>query len=537
MTVPEAVAPAGVPRIARNDWSTVPLPASAAWRPALAVSVVIPAYACQAHLDLALAALSTQTYPSDLLDVVVVDDGSPESLRLPELRPENCRIIRAEDGWGPGSAVAAGVRASAGAIVHRLDADMVVFPDHVETLARRLHAIPYAVALGAKRFADVRPGDPRWPAPQRAAADAATLFTEAETAPHDYIEEILRRTDDLRTSDQTAFMAHVGATAAVRRDLYDAAGGYATDLHLGEDTELGYRLAQAGAVFVPETGARAWHLGHTAMMERRDRLRRHNRAYLADRMPQPRWLRANGGSAWSVPLVTAVVEVGDESLEVVRACVDGLLHGVERDLRVVLVGPWASLTDGRRDVLADPALDLRLLHATYHGDSRVTFAQKPPVSAFPGPFLLCVPPTARLSAETVPMLLAEMDRHQAGLVRAEFAGGPVELWRTAAIFRARHVDPDADPRPLVQDLHGERVVPGDGIADLRGVAPADLARLPADAALGNGPGAWSPLTIEVGGLRSLLQAAIMVARTGVGRLGRRIVRRGDTTHERTRHGG
>ena len=53
------------------------------WRPELTVSVVIPAYQCQASLDLTLAALAGQTYPAELLEVVVVDDDSDPTLELP----------------------------------------------------------------------------------------------------------------------------------------------------------------------------------------------------------------------------------------------------------------------------------------------------------------------------------------------------------------------------------------------------------------------------------------------------------------------
>ena len=50
-----------------------------------------------------------------------------------------------------------------------------------------------------------------------------------------------------------------------------------------------------------------------------------------------------------MPLVTAVVEVAGQPLERVRAAVDALLRGDERDLRVLLVGPWDTLTGRPED--------------------------------------------------------------------------------------------------------------------------------------------------------------------------------------------
>jgi GT2 family glycosyltransferase len=505
-----------------NDWSGLGVRPLGGWRPELTVSVVIPAHANQAYLDLTLAALTTQTYPAELLEVIVVDDGSPTPLRLPPLRPENTRIVQAPgDGWGPGHAVAFGARQATGAILHRVDADMVLFPEHVEALARWHHLVPYAVTLGMKRFADVSPADL---SPEQVKADVAGLFAEAATEPHDYLEDMFRRTRDLRDAGSTAFLAHVGATVAVSRTLYEAAGGYDGSLHLGEDTELGYRLAQAGGLFIPDRQALAWHVGPTAMTRRGDGLRRYNRPFLADRMPQPRWLRANGGPTWTVPLVTAVVEIADHDLETVRACVDGLLRSDERDLRVVLVRPdladatsatraageGPDLGDPRRDVLDDPNLELRLIQQTYRAEPRVRFAAEAPQTAFPSSFLLRVPAYARLAAGTVPMLLAEADRHDAAVVTA----GSVSLVRTAATSRAA----------LGATVGERRVVNAAGIADLRTLPPEVLADLSGDAQPGPEPGRWTPLTVEVGGIRTLLRAAAVVAKLSATRVARRLTR-------------
>ena len=68
-------------RVLRNDWSILSPPAIGAWTPTRSVSVIIPAYNCQASLDLVLAALSRQTYPDQLLEVIVVDDGSTDESR------------------------------------------------------------------------------------------------------------------------------------------------------------------------------------------------------------------------------------------------------------------------------------------------------------------------------------------------------------------------------------------------------------------------------------------------------------------------
>ncbi len=503
-----------VPRVFRNDWSTLRVPELDRWRPELTVSVVIPAYRCQASLDLTLASLARQTYPADLLEVVVVDDGSAPALELPTLRPRRCRLLRVPSGWGRANALRHGAEQSSGEILHWLDADMVVFPEHVAAQARWHHVVPYAVTLGWKRFVDVAPDRPGWPSPEQPAEE---LFQDVPSEPHDYVERYIARTDQLRAADHLAFMIHVGATAALRRELYEAAGGLDPELKLGEDTEFGYRLAQAGAVFVPEPAARAWHLGATHMMRHQDQLRRYNRPHLADRMPQPRWLRKVGGSGWAVPLVTAVVEVAGRPLERVRAAVDALLRGDEQDLRVLLVGPWDTLSDERMSPLSDPDLDLRLVAATYRSDPRVRLVQSPPESVFPSPFLLRVPVDCGLTRPALGRLVDVADRHQLGLVRVPVgSAGTVELWRTAALGRARFLDHDGvSLAEVVTATHGADTVAADraGIVDLSGYSEEQLAggigALP-DAHLPTGR--WLPTSVEVAGVRSLARATAVVAR-------------------------
>ncbi|WP_203705619.1 glycosyltransferase [Asanoa iriomotensis] len=482
----------------RNDWSTVRAPELAGWRPSRSVSVIVPAYRCQATLDLTLAALSRQTYPSELLEVVVVDDGSEPALELPPLRPARTTLVRVASGWGRANALAWGVRHSTGEILHWLDADMVVYPEHVAAQARWHHVLPYAVTLGYKRFVDGP-----WPAPEVVVRSGAeSLFDGGE--PHRYVERYIAQTDRLRLADHLAFRIHVGATAALSRDLYTAAGGFDTALRLGEDTEFGYRLAQAGAVFVPEPAARAWHLGRTQVMRAQAAVARYNRPFFADRIPYPRHARTAGGTTWTVPLAEVVIPVGDEPLERVRAAADAVLSGTDLDVRVNLLGPWDTLDDGRVSPLADPCLDLRLIAATYRGEPRVRLVTEP-VAAFPAPFLLELPPAYRLARDSLRHLVELADHHRVGLVQV----GAAALWRTAAVRRAELVRaPGEALRDAVAAVHGTRDETLAAVGVTVDGAPGDPGRRRRP----------MPSTAEVGGVRSLLRAAMLVGRLGVRRV-------------------
>ena len=551
---------AGGPRVVGNDWSVLAPPELGRWRPAIPVSVIVPGYNCQGCLNVALAALSQQTYPDHLLEVVVVDDGSDPKLELPELVPANCRLVRVPDhstGWGRANALHVGAEVSDGEILHWLDADLVPFPEHIEAQARWHHASAEVVTLGYKRFVRDEQAVPSEVLPRVVAGELATLFPASATEPHGYIEDFIEATDRLRDADQLAFRAHVGATAALRRELYRAAGGLDVTLRLGEDGELGYRLAQAGAVFVPEPQARSWHLGSSHAMTVGDRQRRYNWPFLADRMPQPPWLRGGVRRTWAVPQVTVVVEAGDHPYELVRGCVDRLLSSDQFDLRVVLVGDWDGLTDRRRSVLADPQLDRRLIAATYRSEPRVVLAGEAPETAFPSPFLLRVPARIGVGRGTVRRLVERANFQRAGLLWvagpepagpetsepagpgapepaglaiepvaepvAERAAEPVlELWRTAAVSRARrHLRPGEPLAEAVAAVWGAQWLDGAdyGLVDLAGQPPDEQAW--AAPAPGLAPPAPPP-AVPVAGLRSLLRATGYVVRLAVASGWRRV---------------
>ncbi len=533
-TVPVSFRNVAEQRVFRNDWSRLRPAAIGAWTPSRPVSVVIPVFNDQESLELTLAALSRQTYPAHLLEVVIADDGSTPPVVLPDLRPENCRVVRVPDvskGWGRSNALHTGATHSDGEILHWLDADMVVFPQHVEAQARWHHIAPDLVTLGYKRFVNEGWFTPADVVRRVEDGTLAQAFPPEVTGPHDYVEELIDKTNRLRAGDHLNFRAHVGATAALTREFYLASGGLNCDLRLGEDTEFGFRLTQAGALFVPEPAAQSWHMGPSNMMSTGEALRRYNQPFLADLMPHPRWLRHGAQRTWRVPLVTAVVEARGP-LEQVRTCVDRLLASDEHDLRVVLVGAWDTITDERRSVLADPLLELRLIEATYRSDPRVDLALDPPTDVFPSPYRLNIPTTVGVGLSTVRKLVAEADRWKAGLIRAlpskkSPEDQAIELWRTAAVSRAaRHANPDESLVDTVAAIYGQRWVSGTDfdILELGDLPAARLTsprpRLGQTQAEGGAPSRTADTEdlVVVGGLRSLLKATRVVARQGVQRL-------------------
>ncbi|GLU48607.1 hypothetical protein Nans01_29580 [Nocardiopsis ansamitocini] len=438
-------------RVFRNDWKPLAPPPVGEETPRLSVSVVIPARGGQARLDLTLASLAEQTYPAHLIDVVVVDDHSAAPLRLPALRPARCRIERAPDtGWGVGHARAYGAHVTSGEVICWLDPDLVAGADLIATLVRWQHVHPETVTLGSPRFAS-----DQWFTPAETArltASGALPGLLADARPHAWVERLLHSTTDLCDADHLGFQAFVGSCATVGRALYEAAGGVDPALTLGHDTELGYRLWQAGGVFVPDRAARVWHLGPATPNRTRVPSPDFRAEVLSGFMPHPRVYREQAAVQESrVPLVRAVVDVTGVRYELVRACVDRLLSCSETDLEVTLVADW--------DGAGDSGLEARLVQANYLSEPRVGFAPVAPRTGFPSPYLLELPVEVGVGRETVALLVARAERSRAGLTELGRLPGitspGVRLWRTRAVARALRVRrPGEDLALVVAEIHG-----------------------------------------------------------------------------------
>ncbi|MFG3342788.1 glycosyltransferase [Glycomyces sp. NPDC048151] len=428
------------PALRGNDYGPLQRPGDD-WTPRLTVSVVIPAHGHQHKLDVTLAALAAQTYPAALFETVVVDDGSDPALRLPDLRPDNTRIVAPlPGGWASAHATNSGAAQSDGDVILRLDADMLAFDDHVASQLRWHHTADYLAVMGHKRFVDYHEGDLDPAAVYDAvkAGKAADLYDTERSEPQ-WTEQIIDAAAGLRQADHRAFRVLVGASFSLHRSLFDASGGMDADVLLGSDTIFGYRLHQAGAVFVPDDRSSAWHLGPRQIAERGALAKAYRRPRIAGRVPELDLKRPRAARLWPTPLADVVIDAGTTPDPDLESTVDTLLTGTAPDIRVTLTGDWPAPHTGRHPMLDDPDLPARLLLETYSGEPRVRFtdAFQPDPEV---PYTMRMPAAARPGPDTVTAVIAYANRHRLGLVEAATPEGLVTLERTAAAARAAHLD-------------------------------------------------------------------------------------------------
>jgi cellulose synthase/poly-beta-1,6-N-acetylglucosamine synthase-like glycosyltransferase len=103
------------------------------WTPM--VSVVIPAYNEGKTIEKCLDSLLALDYPKEMLEIIVVDDGSTDDTyeKVKKYEKKGVRVIRQKNA-GKGAALNTGIGAASGKLVATMDADSCVTPDVIKEL-------------------------------------------------------------------------------------------------------------------------------------------------------------------------------------------------------------------------------------------------------------------------------------------------------------------------------------------------------------------------------------------------------------------
>ena len=247
-----------------NNWRSLLLEDDQHWNPSKLVSICIPCRNPSDNLSHILRGISFQSYPQELIEVIIADDGSADPVRITEKYLFPVKVLRLERtlDFGAGRARNAAARVSHGEILIFLDSDVIPERQLVEAYARWFEFRDDVVPTGpinfvaAEEFSDTifetvfKNGSP------------SSHFSGQDIDEQTWRETVFERTDELTIEDSGAYRIIVGATLAVSRRQFDEVGGFR---ELGvrgiEDTELGFRLHTNGAVLIIDRFARHWHRG------------------------------------------------------------------------------------------------------------------------------------------------------------------------------------------------------------------------------------------------------------------------------------
>lgn len=401
-----------------NRWDLVRLePATAT------VSVVIPYYEQPRQLASVLEALTHQTYPSHLVQVVVADDGSVVS---PEVEPWASRldvtVVRQEDrGFRAAAARNLGAGVATGTILCFLDADTVPTPDYIASAVRLPALAPDVLAVGRRKHADLSETTEASVIAWMAAHAADHTSHAGEPA---WLVDGYTRTSDLLEPGWDGYKYMLSAVMTCSRELFFDTGGFDESFvrYGGEDWEFANRAFMMGAVFAHVPDAVAWHDGPDwALRAVEDRTTHKNdeALALAPLITDPSARQA--GLRFAVPDIVVYVSVDGHSAASLSVTVASALAG--RDSAVWVVGDCAP----------------QLYSALGLDDSRVRLGLPSDDILSRCRFVLEVSGRVEFSADSVQQLTEGLGPGQAGQVSIDFgdASASVTMWSSRARHRYR----------------------------------------------------------------------------------------------------
>lgn len=211
------------------------------------VSVIIPVYNDPERIRKALDALVAQTYPRDLYEIIVADNGSTDA--TPQVIEEYCQqspnlvqMVVENEIQSSYAARNKGLRQAKGTILAFIDSDCIPARDWIEAGVRALQE--HGASCGGGRI---------------------NFFFKSERP------NVYEYFDSVRKLTQKSYIENAGFAATanffVRRELFDRYGEFRFDLISGGDYEFGRRLTTAGEkmIYIPE--AMIMHPARTSFKE------------------------------------------------------------------------------------------------------------------------------------------------------------------------------------------------------------------------------------------------------------------------------
>ena len=204
------------------------------------ITVVIPAYQRADATRATVESVLELDYPDELLEILVVDDASPEPLRFPGLPPDRVRVVRLAENGGPAIARNAGIAAASGELVAFLDNDCTVTPGWLALLAAALEEAEVDIAGG-------RVLSP----PSRGHGILAAY--EAARSPLD----MGKTGGSVGLGELVPYLP--SCNLLVRRSTAQRLGGFRDGMHLGEDVDFVWRARASASKVMYEPAATIVH--------------------------------------------------------------------------------------------------------------------------------------------------------------------------------------------------------------------------------------------------------------------------------------
>jgi len=393
----------------------------------LPVSIVIPVYNRREKLAKTISALTHQTYPLNLMEVIIADDGSsdhPEELIELFSKFFPLHYIRQDDkGYRLSEIRNKGVKASNNDQIIILDCDMLPLPTLVESYMKYAHISPQAVLIGGRRyvntdeisFQDILEDIDVAISLPSLRTDTGKVPTKGQVPSEDWRYKIYRSTNDLKNS-KYPFRAFCGGNVCFHKTLIDTVGGFDEDFTAwgAEDTEFGYRVYNHGYWLIPIEGAGALHQEppHGSNETDRDAGKAITQPILVEKCPAF-YRKMEKDRIYEIPKVSIYIPAYN-AIEFIEEAIESALNQTYTDLEIVVVNDGSTDSTGKfLDELYGAHPRINIIHQSNGG---ISAASNTAIQNCKGEYVLQLDSDDALLPTTVEMLVSVLERNDVGFV-------------------------------------------------------------------------------------------------------------------------
>ena len=418
------------------------------------VSIIIPVYNRLEKLGKTIAALTHSTYPLELMEIVIADDGSsdhPEQLvdQFSSYFPVKY-VGQSDKGFRAARIRNKGVASASHEDLIFLDCDMLPEPTLVEAFMKYLHVSDRLVLLGGRRYVNtdhfsiqdvIDEIQPVLDLPSQC-ADTGRGPEKDESPTEDWRYAIYRKSNQLKNV-KYPFNTYCAGNIGLSRSLFDQVGGFDESfVHWGmEDTEIGYRLYRNGAWFIPVRDAKALHQEPPGGSNETNRTegREITEGQFVEKCPA-KYRPYVAGRTYEVPKVSVYVPAYNCE-DFIREAVESALNQTYDDLEVVVCNDGS--TDKTGEILDNHYSENQRVVILHQENQGISAATNAAIRSCRGEYILQLDADDVLLPNCVESLVAILDttEHEFVYGDSHLIGadgedlGPAYSWSTYCRFR------------------------------------------------------------------------------------------------------
>tara|TARA_B100000767_G_C19777579_1_gene543614 strand:- start:5580 stop:8900 length:3321 start_codon:yes stop_codon:yes gene_type:complete len=393
----------------------------------LPVSVVIPVYNRKEKLAKTIAALTHQTYPHQLIEIVIADDGSsdhPDELLDTFSSYFSMKYLRQDDnGYRLSEIRNKGVASSSHEQIIILDCDMLPLPSLVESYMKYAHVSKKAVLIGGRRYVntdhitheDILLDIDSATSLPSLRTDTGQIPTNGLPPSEDWRYKIYRSTNNLKNS-KYPFRAFCGGNVCFNKHLIETVGGFDEDFTAwgAEDTEFGFRVYNHGFWLIPVEGAGALHQEppHGSNETDRDAGKAITQPILVEKCPAF-YRKMEKNRIYEIPKVSVYIPAYNAA-QFIEEAIESALNQSYTDLEVVVVNDGSTDSTGELlDSMYGTHPRVTVIHQKNGG---ISAASNMAINNCSGEFILQLDSDDALLPEAAELLVSVLEKNDVGFV-------------------------------------------------------------------------------------------------------------------------